>query len=113
LRSSTAYKRIRPFRIHAHPALSVASRRTGKTSPLDRIQQQGADLLSLVDEHLHVDPNGLLLPESAHVSERDQVDAPEGQLLVLEHEHRRAGRVRPGDHVSACSVQIHRRTRRL
>jgi hypothetical protein len=62
LRSSTAYKRIRPFRIHAHPALSAAPKRPGKTSPPGRIQQQGgAVLLLLVDEHLHVDPNGLPL----------------------------------------------------
>jgi hypothetical protein len=57
LRSSTAYKRTRPFRIHAHPALSAAPKQPGKTSPPGRIQQQGADLLSVVDEHLHVDPN--------------------------------------------------------
>jgi len=29
----------------------------------------------------------------------DQLDAPVGDLLVLEHEHRRAAGVRPGDHV--------------
>jgi hypothetical protein len=50
-----------PFRIHEHPALAAAPKRPGQTSPLDRIQQQGAALLSLVDEHLPVDPNGLPL----------------------------------------------------
>jgi hypothetical protein len=49
------------FCSHAHPALSAAPKRSDKTSPHDRIQQQGADLLSLVDEHLHVDSNGLSL----------------------------------------------------
>ena len=47
--------------VHEHPALSAAPKRPGKTFALDRIQQQGADLLSLVDEHLQVDPNGLPL----------------------------------------------------
>jgi hypothetical protein len=56
-----------------HPALSAAPKRPGKTSALDRIQQQGADLLSLVDEHLHFDPNGLpwrgnRAPEAGYVS---------------------------------------------
>jgi hypothetical protein len=48
------------FSFHAHPALSAAPKRPGKTSPHDWIQQQGMDLLSLGDEHLHTDSVALL-----------------------------------------------------
>jgi hypothetical protein len=46
---------------HAQAAISRASTRPAKTSFLGRIQQRGAGLLSLVDEHLHVARNGLPL----------------------------------------------------
>jgi hypothetical protein len=48
-------------RIHEHQALFAAPKRPRKTSPLDRIQQQSANLLSLVDKHLQGDSNGLPL----------------------------------------------------
>jgi hypothetical protein len=44
-----------PF--HERPGLSCRSEALGRTAPLGRIEQS-ADLLTLVDEHLHVDSNG-------------------------------------------------------
>ena len=38
-------------------------------------------------------------PDHQRVHERDDVDAPVGHLLVLEHQHRRAAGVRAGDDV--------------
>jgi hypothetical protein len=69
LRSSTAYKRIRPFRINAGPALSAAPKWVDQASPPDRIQQQrDAVLLLLADEHLHLVPAALLRAETAHLA---------------------------------------------
>ena len=38
-------------------------------------------------------------PDNQRVEERDDVHAPVRDLLVLEHEHRRAARVRTGDDI--------------
>ncbi|MDQ2897028.1 MAG: hypothetical protein M3Y09_15520 [Actinomycetota bacterium] len=72
--------------IHEPAAVSVASNRPGNTSALDQIHQQGADLLSLVEEHLRFDPNGFFCAELRRLRQgkrRDGCRAADGVADVM------------------------------